>query len=246
MYPIYVIHIESAIERANSIQEQFKKLKLSFNFFPAINAKQYPNHPLFTHYNAQKHFWRKGRNLSIGELGCFASHYSLWKKCTELNTPIIILEDDVIILDNFKQFYENANKFVEKYPFIWLHKNYRPSKKILINTINNISIVKFYKDYFCAMGYIITPEAAKQLLNYCEEWIYPVDDQMARFYENKIENFAIEPPCIDKSNNMDSLIGDACRTNKNLSLYSKLRREYFNLKDRIKRKWHNLLFRCSN
>ena len=29
------------------------------------------------------------------EMGCFASHYLLWKKCVELNEPIVILEDDV-------------------------------------------------------------------------------------------------------------------------------------------------------
>lgn len=200
---------------------------------------------MFSHYNAKKHFYRKGRNLSLGELGCFASHYSLWQKCVELETPIIILEDDVLILDNFRDFYQHANQFIEKYPFIWLHKNYRDNKKMIIDTIANLSIAKFYRDYFCAMGYIITPTAAKQLLKYCEEWIYPVDDQMARFYENKIENLAIEPPCIDRTTNMDSLIGDACRTNKNLSILSKLRREYFNLKDCVKRFWHNFYFRKS-
>ena len=29
------------------------------------------------------------------EMGCFASHYLLWKKCVELGEPILILEDDV-------------------------------------------------------------------------------------------------------------------------------------------------------
>ncbi len=29
------------------------------------------------------------------EMGCFASHYLLWKKCVELDEPIMILEDDV-------------------------------------------------------------------------------------------------------------------------------------------------------
>lgn len=32
-----------------------------------------------------------------GVQGCFLSHYSLWKKCIELNEPIIILEHDAII-----------------------------------------------------------------------------------------------------------------------------------------------------
>jgi hypothetical protein len=32
-----------------------------------------------------------------GTIGCFASHYNLWKICVELNEPIIIMEHDAII-----------------------------------------------------------------------------------------------------------------------------------------------------
>jgi glycosyl transferase family 25 len=32
-----------------------------------------------------------------GVRGCFLSHWSLWKKCIELNEPIIILEHDAVI-----------------------------------------------------------------------------------------------------------------------------------------------------
>jgi hypothetical protein len=32
-----------------------------------------------------------------GVQGCFLSHWSLWKKCIELNEPIIILEHDAVI-----------------------------------------------------------------------------------------------------------------------------------------------------
>lgn len=243
MFPIYVIHIESAKNRADLMQNQFNKLKIDFNFFPAVNAKEAPNHPLFSHYNAKKHFYRKGRNLSLGELGCFASHYSLWQKCVELNTPIIVLEDDVLILDHFKSFYHHADQFVAKYSFLWLHKNYRDDKKVIIDTIANLSVAKFYRDYFCAMGYLITPTAAKQLLKYCEEWIYPVDDQMARFYENKIENLALYPPCVDRTENMGTCIGDERWEKQHRSLLLKAKREYFSFKDQIKRAWHNFCFK---
>jgi len=30
-----------------------------------------------------------------GVIGCFYSHYNLWKRCVELNEPIMIFEDDV-------------------------------------------------------------------------------------------------------------------------------------------------------
>ncbi|KGQ52452.1 glycosyl transferase [Gallibacterium anatis 10672-6] len=246
MLPIYVIHIDSATERADSIRQQFDNLKIEFEFFPAINAKKTPNHPLFSHYNAKKHFQRKGRNLSLGELGCYASHYSTWKKCLELNQPIIVLEDDVTILENFKDIYTNAERIIQKYDFVWLHKNHRSDDKVIVESIDAFSIAKFYRDYFCAQGYLITPKSAKQLLTYCEEWIYPVDDQMGRFYENKIENYAIYPACIDHIASMESLIGDDRRGKKKLSFTSKIRREYFNLKDHCRRAWHNFCFKLTH
>ncbi|MFU2047874.1 glycosyltransferase family 25 protein [Avibacterium gallinarum] len=246
MIPIYVIHIESAKDRERLIKEQFDKLGIKFQFFPAVNARENPEHTLFSHYNAEKHFQRKGRTLSLGELGCFASHYSLWKECANKNTPIIVLEDDISILDNFKSVYSNLDEILESYPFLWLHKNYRNAERVEVEKFGDFSVTKFYKDYFCAQGYAITPDVARKLLDYCKVWIFPVDDQMARFYENKIENFAIYPPCIDRIEEIDSLIGEDKRGEKNLSLLSKIRREYFNLKDRINRFIHNFLFRLKH
>jgi glycosyl transferase family 25 len=36
-----------------------------------------------------------GKIAAPGVQGCFYSHYNLWKKCVELNEPIIIWEDDI-------------------------------------------------------------------------------------------------------------------------------------------------------
>jgi hypothetical protein len=36
-----------------------------------------------------------------GVQGCFLSHYSLWKKCIEINEPIIIFEHDALIQGNW-------------------------------------------------------------------------------------------------------------------------------------------------
>ena len=35
--------------------------------------------------------------LSPGEQGCFFSHYRLWQKCVELDEPIAIWEDDIVL-----------------------------------------------------------------------------------------------------------------------------------------------------
>ena len=36
-------------------------------------------------------------HLTVGEQGCFYSHYRLWQKCVELNEPITIWEDDIVL-----------------------------------------------------------------------------------------------------------------------------------------------------
>jgi GR25 family glycosyltransferase involved in LPS biosynthesis len=38
-----------------------------------------------------------GKISSPGVKGCFLSHYGLWQKCAELNEPIIIWEDDIVL-----------------------------------------------------------------------------------------------------------------------------------------------------
>jgi glycosyl transferase family 25 len=37
------------------------------------------------------------KSQTPGVKGCFYSHYNLWKKCVELNEPIIIWEDDIVL-----------------------------------------------------------------------------------------------------------------------------------------------------
>jgi glycosyl transferase family 25 len=38
-----------------------------------------------------------------GVKGCFYSHYRLWQKCVELNEPIIIWEDDIVLTRPYTQ-----------------------------------------------------------------------------------------------------------------------------------------------
>ena len=47
-------------------------------------------------YQLEENINRKKNPLS--EMGCFASHYMLWKRCVEIAEPIIILEHDTMFL----------------------------------------------------------------------------------------------------------------------------------------------------
>ncbi|WP_342370201.1 glycosyltransferase family 25 protein [Helicobacter pylori] len=64
-----------------------------------------------------------GDGLTLPELGCYLSHYLLWKECVKTNQPVVILEDDVTLESNFMQALEDCLKspfdFVRLYGHYW-------------------------------------------------------------------------------------------------------------------------------
>lgn len=81
-----------------------------------------------------------------GVVGCFLSHYMLWKKCIELNEPICILEHDVTIRDVFpKLSFNDVIKLTTG-----------PKAK-------HIYVGNWYEG---AMAYCVTPAGATKLLDF--------------------------------------------------------------------------------
>ena len=103
---IFIVNLKRAKERRKLMQEQFDRMsneeKKGFEiiFFDAIDAKA-GEHLRFSQYSKIASLLFRGKEMSDGERACFASHYSLWQKCVELNEPIVVLEDDVLFLKNF-------------------------------------------------------------------------------------------------------------------------------------------------
>ena len=113
--------------------------------------------------------------ISRGEVGCFLSHYALWKKCILDNEPYLILEDDAIISDKFS--YDELYKLirVEEYNFIYLGwKEMGESKPI-----DEKFVVPDYP--YWLLAYVMTPEVAKGLVNKgIEQNIIPVDEYVPK------------------------------------------------------------------
>ena len=110
-------------------------------------------------------------HLTSGEVGCFLSHYNLWKKCIELNVPLCILEDDAVVPDNL---HVDLDELLETYNFIYL--GWKEMEKSL-PTFDSRFVIPVYP--YWALAYVITPEAAKILVNSeIEQNIIPVDEYL--------------------------------------------------------------------
>jgi len=54
----------------------------------------------------------KGSNYSKGAIGCALSHLHLWRKCIEINKPILIMEDDAIVSVDFISHLDTVSKML--------------------------------------------------------------------------------------------------------------------------------------
>ncbi|WP_104747854.1 glycosyltransferase family 25 protein [Helicobacter cetorum] len=147
-----------------------------------------------------------GKRMSAGELGCYASHYSLWKKCTELNEPICILEDDIKIKENFKESLEFCKKHMSELGYIRLmHLEYEEVPKSSTH-IEGVSKISHFKDGIGTQGYVISPIMAHKLLKYsARKWVMPVDTIMDRYYWHGVKNYVLEPFSIFEDETLSEL-----------------------------------------
>ncbi len=135
MIQVYIISLKESQRRLDTeklVLESNEKFKgrCVFQIFDAISPKHEDFEKFVQElYDAQsmlKSDWFHsyvGDGLTLPELGCYLSHYFLWKECVKTNQPIVILEDDVALESNFMQALEDCLKspfdFVRLYGHYW-------------------------------------------------------------------------------------------------------------------------------
>ncbi len=132
----YIISLKESQRRLDTeklVLESNEKFKgrCVFQIFDAISPKHEDFEKFVQElYDAQsmlKSDWFHSdycyQELLPRELGCYLSHYLLWKECVKTNQPVVILEDDVALEFNLMQALEDCLKspfdFVRLYGHYW-------------------------------------------------------------------------------------------------------------------------------
>lgn len=241
---VYVVNMARSIDRRQRISELLSGMGLDFHFFSAIDGRVTE----VIGYDNDRRMKEKGHSLTPGEIGCFASHRTLWETCVSLQENMLILEDDIDLSDSFMEFFESADTLTSQYEYIRLGRG--PLKKqpifgayYCIEKYNkSYSLVKYLRGPSCCHGYILSPVAADKFLRHSEQWWWPVDDYMDSEYIHHVCDYGIEPPIVLQTN-LPSEIGYADRENKGKrSVEARLRKEIYRFSDKIKGHFFNVKF----
>ena len=122
----------------------------------------------------EQHFWkvaqrhvavesRLGKVSLPGVIGCFYSHLALWTKCVDLNEPIMIFEDDIVLYRNYEPVPWKDVLILGLGKTTYLNKPYKQYIEDPTGTPRAVEYGNSSMPGTC--GYAITPAAAKKLGN---------------------------------------------------------------------------------
>ena len=245
---IFVISLRAEQARRAYVQRELSDAGLAFRFFDAIEGTAAERH--FAAIDPWSFLINARREPTLGEMGCYASHRSLWQHCVELDEPILVLEDDCELAPGFAAALKHVEAFVRKYGFVRLEEcrrprkinplrlMFRPHKPVHPITQEGALTLYYLADPPTGMvGYALSPASAAKLVAASEALDAPVDRFMQRTWEHGVPLFGIEPPLVSIAPlSAASTIGVRTRTRNPVvvlirvfvSGQAKIRRRHFN------------------
>lgn len=219
---IFVISLADEHERRAAITQQLHPLGLSFEFFEAVrgseNSLQY-----FSTVSHLQYQLNTRREPLPNEVGCYASHLSMWQHCAESGEPVVIMEDDFVAQDFFPGAIETAGKLIDRYGFIRFEP-FRRDARLTRTSQGARKVTKqdAFELYYLAdpplsmTAYAVNPESARTLADASATLVGPVDKFIQRTWDHQVPLFALNPPSINVSIQADtSTIGSRRKKNKN-------------------------------
>ena len=190
--------IDSALECKRTAREYGLDAWLMEGFTPSRADQFIKEENLKPYLPGPKLFqikWQKG-----GVRGCMISHYHVWKKCIELDQPIVVLEHDSrVVSETYTADFEDvlhldAHRFEQdpdrdKDPVVQDFVNVRKGENQLMGTY----------------GYVIKPHAAKRLIQGAHEDGLTASDM---FVKDKYVRIQVVKPRAVYVDSHNSLTGD--------------------------------------
>ena len=134
-------------------------------FFDAINATNIPHSII-----------KNKPDVKIGRLGCWLSHYNIWKNHINNNNKndiLFVLEDDAVFVENFKQILQtvlsdlSSSQFIhDEWDFCFLGRLILDANcKDTIVPDTQSPLVKINCDFYQMHAYLVNPKSISKLLD---------------------------------------------------------------------------------
>lgn len=166
---VFVINLDKDKDRMLSVDAQLRRLGVGYERVSGVYAKELPEAERETAVNRFRWWCAIGRPIVPAEIGCALSHYNIYRSMKPCEA-VCILEDDVIMTDDFPCRLKEVESFVDvRKPQVIMFSSHNRKR-------SGNGIVRS-KSAMCTDAYVITQSAAWALLKAnlpmqvpCDHW----------------------------------------------------------------------------
>ena len=169
-----VINLEKEHEKMITMKKKLNHFQIPYSRFSAIYGQE-----VYDNLKNKKQFLNNGYNLRPHQIGCWQSHFQIWKKMIRENKKqLLIFEDDCSFVVDFKEKLNESLEFIKNKNVDICFLGYSGAN---INIQNNFSLIRGGCPR-CLHAYILTLNGAKKLVNKMEIIDFPIDEIIGRMF----------------------------------------------------------------
>lgn len=234
MLPIAIISLRDATDRRARAAAQMQRQGIAFEFFDACDGES--GRRVFASCNEEQFVLHTGREITPGEIGCYASHKRLWQRCVDSNRPLLIMEDDFCLEPGFASAVRTTAKIIGELNFVRLQDERRGASRAIM-PLGKFQLERYTKTPHCAMCYAITPRLARRWLELFQDFNAPVDVVLKHVWTFDNPMYCLTPYTVSSGDlSFDSMIGDRAKCQK--CAHTRMRRTWL----KIGWQWNRLVF----
>lgn len=205
---IFCLTLKDTPKRKEYAKKHFEIHGLDVEFFEGINNHKFGLVTTIPYLDDIPN-WKPGDYefyISKGQIGCLLSHYMLWKTLSHLPyEEIIIVEDDVILCDDFKNKFQSfKSQLPNDWQYVFIGYCCLAGNEYQIKVSDNIITTTHAP--MCTHAYMIKKSSIETLLDTNHHAWTAVDIQIHKKSLKKLKHYVFIPPLADQvsTNTTDS------------------------------------------
>ena len=207
--PVYVISLARAADRRASIVERLNTAGVEYELVDAVDGATLDLKALGNRL--------VNPSMTNGQIGCFLSHYNLWRRMVAEQIPAaVVLEDDALWDDDFWEVAAKLPTLEWQWDFInCAYPRSIKAETVLCQLSDKRRLVRGKRPAWFMISYAVSLSGAIKLQKHCHHIRAGIDKQIRQYWRYGLDFYQIDPP-MGWQTNAESILGSPqdMRTNK--------------------------------
>lgn len=203
------IGLDSESDRNREMDEWLQRFDFDWARVPGVSVS---NALDIRNYDSEKRRRRFGYDLLPQEIGCFLAHRNCWRECADDNRLMLILESDAKANNgvDLPLILEHISQVHTKFDLVRMQATF-PRNEVFGKKIRELTpgfaLYQCIGDPMGAVAYVVTPNAARMLVESSETFFQPVDVFLGSTWMHRLRYRTVKPYLFGLSDHPSSIGG---------------------------------------